>query len=172
VANKVLALKGRVVEMNDISNASIFVVHDLGNPGDRIAWWVGLVGGFLITPDLKPTSPFLQFDAAVKHPLKLWVSHAMRKKHPMLYSLITKAVASPASKWKLLASKEMFIVSVKKAAGVRTKGICTKSQTAQEKDFIDKKVAKHVTTKDSFLQYVTRVISRKMTAQKELFETL
>ena len=82
MARKVLALKGRVVEMNDIPNASIFVVSDLGNPGDRIAWWIGLVGGFLISPDLNPTSPFLQFDAAVERPLKLWVSHATRKKTP------------------------------------------------------------------------------------------
>ena len=156
--------KGRVAaDENDLYASSVFVVADLGSPGDRIAWWVTLMGGFLIAPDLQPASPFIEHAAAVCHPLKLWVSQQTHKKHPALYSLIKKAVASENSTWQLLTSSADFLVSVTKT-GTVTKAVFTKHEIHTEKHLANDKVKKSAMTKEEFLKYVSRVNSRKLSA--------
>ena len=148
---------------DDLCTASVFVVSDLGSPGDRIAWQVALMGGFLIVPDLQPASPFIEHAAAVCHPLKVWVSQETQKKHPSLFALIQKASASNNSKWKLLSSKASFLVSVQQA-WIVTKAICTQREISDKKYLANGKVQKSVLTKEEFLKYVSRVSSRKLTA--------
>ena len=104
----------RVVDRR--SDAQIFVMGDVGNPGQKARWAAALYGATLVSAQLMLSAgqegPYISFKAAVTTRRLIWMSEGFKRRHPIVSGIIIEAAASPRSCWQLIATREAFLAKV------------------------------------------------------------
>lgn len=107
------------IVVEHVLDASIVVVPDLDpeHLGIKVAWTSMLRGCTLIMPAflLDKSKAALTFKASVSFWRRVFITDDFRAKHPELVDVVTRACASPSSKWELLPTIDEFNKQFKKA---------------------------------------------------------
>lgn len=138
------------------SDASLFIVNSIGDPGNRIKWYACLLGRCIMDwqTAIGGVGPLVSYKPAVERTLRVWISSGICKTHPLLHSTLQVATRSCSSKWQCLSSKAEFLRIRESCAA-----ICTKEEIANDPIL---RRSKMVFTKERFLQHITKVSSRRL----------
>ena len=95
----------------DRLQASAFVVEDLSKSNMRAQWMAALTGGCLVSKAfvLHGFGPFIMYKTAVAYPRSLFITDAFKAAHPELSQILAAACRRPNAKWRVLASRELFL---------------------------------------------------------------
>ena len=121
----------------DRSTASFHIVSDLNDIGQRVSWWVSLRGGFVTTPQYIVSKgvrgPLVAYARATLFARKIWASTSFAEAHPVIHSILTKAVTESGSAWQWFeGSEEEFLNAHRRTRAFRdVLGLVTLAEKAQ-----------------------------------------
>lgn len=102
-ADKASVANANVRCTEDRERATVFVTDDFEDVGQRVLWNVVLRGGAIMTPDYLISKGcrgnVCCYNPAIKLSRRIWVSVDFADKHPILSSILERAVQSRASAW-------------------------------------------------------------------------
>jgi hypothetical protein len=98
-------------EVNDRLSATVFVVQDVAQAGQRTNWAATLVGGSIVTARFfeGEDAPVITKVKAIGIHKELYISQAVRANHPAIAEVITKATRLAGSKWKMIETEAAFV---------------------------------------------------------------
>ena len=102
--------------------ASVYVVADVNNLGQRTAWCLAVGGRVAITPEylytLGEAGPCLAFCPATHSKRRVWISPAFAAAHPTLTLIIRIKAMHPMTKWTFSESRALILdLGRRRAAG-------------------------------------------------------
>jgi hypothetical protein len=92
-------------------DATVFMVNDVTDAGQRTSWAATLVGGSIVGTTFfeNEESPVITKTKAIAVHKEIYISETARVNHPSIAETIKTATAMPGSKWKLIASADAFV---------------------------------------------------------------
>ena len=90
-------------EVIDKLSAALFIVSDVGKPGQRVNWASALVGGCIADVSLFKggPSPIVAKEKAINIYKEIWISDTVGSNHATLAEMIRKATTMRGSQWKV-----------------------------------------------------------------------
>ena len=97
-----------ITTTSDKTQARLFVVESLDNPGERIQWMVALHGGWLMTSKqvLTGRGAFVKYTSATSKRRDVYISRAFYQQHAPFAKIVVDACSG--TRWTLLQSREMY----------------------------------------------------------------
>ena len=97
-----------ITTTSDKTQARLFVVESLDNPGERIQWMVALHGGWLMTSKqvLTGRGAFVKYTSATSKRRDVYISRAFHQQHAQIAKIVVDACSG--TRWTLLQSREMY----------------------------------------------------------------
>ena len=126
----------RLSRVGSRSRAQVFLVRDVGSPGQRILWVVALQGGAVIDPGFLRGGDghglVVTYSPAVSRcQRRVWCSQRFVDQHPTLYNLLDFAIQhAPNCRWTFLSGT---VADFHRAASKRSAAICVALVTPRDK---------------------------------------
>mmetsp|Transcript_152060 Transcript_152060/g.265051 ORF Transcript_152060/g.265051 Transcript_152060/m.265051 type:complete len:1079 (-) Transcript_152060:116-3352(-) len=95
----------------DRTQASIFVVDDVSNPGQRTQWCASLLGAWVLSPKafLHEEQAVLKYKPYIETYRQVWMSDLFLERHAVIADILRKVTKVENSKWTLLQSRKEFL---------------------------------------------------------------
>jgi hypothetical protein len=125
-------IRQNAMELSHPSQATYFVVQDIGSPSMHCRWAAAIRGGTLVTPGYLEAGrgPAAAYSPAISVQRRIHVSQAFAQAHPVLTEILTRCMSLPQSRWRHLRDAAACQAA---ARDLRVIGLVTKAEKrAQE----------------------------------------
>ena len=97
-----------------MKKATVFLVPDVGEPGQRALLNVGLAGGSLMSLQclVSGFGPRVAYKRALKSRRTVWFSDEFQHAHPTLMNMCVTRLAAEPHQWRIISERERFLERV------------------------------------------------------------